>query len=153
MGWESAPNLFLSSLIKLMPFLQMPNLLHRIVLHLNSQPEVDLAPGRHVLLATGNISNERKAYNLPLCPGEGQELGTPLWEDYQPLISDGPFKCFIWTASSQLRTSSFSQSGQTDPWWVSELSCQSHFWLLFLDTYECYCQLNSLNNWLWRGFL
>lgn len=49
-----------------MLFLQMPNLLHRSVLHIASQPEVDLAPGSHAPLATENISNEREAYHLPL---------------------------------------------------------------------------------------
>lgn len=98
MGCWSAPNLFLSSLTKLMLFLQMPNLLHRSGLHLESQPEVDLAAGRHASLATENVSNEEKAWNLPLCPGRSQELGTSLWEDWQLWVLDSPFKCFVWTA-------------------------------------------------------
>lgn len=69
----------------------MPNLHQRHVLHIGSQPEVDLAPGRHASLATEDISNERGAYNLPLDPGSDQKLGTQLWEDYQPLVVSSPF--------------------------------------------------------------
>lgn len=98
MGCSSTPNLFLRSLTKLMLFLQMPNSLYRSGLHLKSRPEVDLEAGKHAPLATENINNERRACNLPLCPGRGQNLGTPLWEDCQLWVLDSPFKCFIWTA-------------------------------------------------------
>lgn len=98
-----------------MLLLQMPNVFHRSVLHLESQLEVDLAPCSHTPLATENVGNKRRSYSLPPCPGRGQNLGTPLWEDYQPSVLGSPYECFNWTAYYLTAMGSpFSQNDQTD---------------------------------------
>lgn len=98
-----------------MLFFQMPNLYQRHVLHIGSQPEVDLAPGRHASLATEDISNERRATTF-LCTQEAvrtlaHNFGkvTNLWflAAHLHALSELPI-------IAQVGASPFSQSGQSD---------------------------------------
>lgn len=63
-------------------FLQMPNLLYRSRFHLLLPPDMVLVAGK---VYSGNQEHweQRGACNLPLCPGRGQHLGSPVWDDCQ----------------------------------------------------------------------
>lgn len=136
MGCWSIPNLILSSITKLMLFLQMLITSQKCYISTKSW----FGGWQHAPLAMDNIGHGEKAWNLPLFPGGIQNLGIAHWENCQIWALDSPFKCFIWTAYYfRDKASPFSQSRQIDTWWVFVLLCQSHFRPLFLDSHESNC--------------